>query len=122
MLQVHIGDTAFEYLEAIETEEYYNGASRRTITFTCNSNVIPLDTLNSLLTEENLKHIELENTDIGLTNEYDGYVLKLECGIKSMEIEKETPEVPAKYEDRLIFKIGRRTYIEQALADLGIKA
>ncbi len=126
MLLIHIGNRDIEYLEAIETEEYYNGASRRTITVTCESSAISMDTLNSLLTEENLKSITMSNNEIQnddgsiLTNIYDDYVLKLSCGIQNIMVESDSPNSAAKYEDRLIFKIGRRTYIEEQLHKLGL--
>ena len=54
MLKVKIGEKEFEYLTSLETEEYYNGSSRRTLTVNCPSDAIGLDELNALLTEENL--------------------------------------------------------------------
>ena len=44
--------TNFEYLNALETEEYFNGASRRTLTFECEVGVISVDELNTLLSDE----------------------------------------------------------------------
>ena len=121
MLKITIAGHQFEYLSAVETEEYYNGASRRTMTVTCSPDAIDLDTLNGILVEDDLKKIEMKNEDGQVTNTYDGYVLKLSCGIDRMQIRSETPEKPAQYSDRLVFKLGRRTYIEQALHDLGIE-
>lgn len=133
MLKVKISETEFEYLNALETEEFYNGASRRTLTITCAPDAISLDTLNALLTEENLASITMTNTegipsmeDEGMVtsepimNIYEGYVLKLSCGINKVLTETETPETPAVYSDRLVFKIGRRTYIEEQLHKLGL--
>lgn len=109
----------FEYINAVETEEYYNGASRRTLTFECAVGVIGVDELNTLLSNEaNTATIELSNGDV--TNIYDGYVLKLKCGIEPKLIQSETPEAPAVYEDRLVFKLGKRTYIEEQLKKLGL--
>ena len=108
-----------EYLNALETEEYYNGASRRTITFECAVGTISVDELNTVLSgEANTQSIELSNGDV--TNIYDGYVLKLKCGIENKLITAETPETAAVYEDRLIFKLGKRTYIEEQLKKLGL--
>lgn len=121
MLKIKIAQREFPYLNALEQEEFYNGSSRRTMTVTCAPDAIGLDPLNDILTEDNLKAIQMTNEDEGITNTYDGYVLKLECGIKAVQVERETPETPARYEDRLVFKLGRRTYIEQALHDLGIE-
>lgn len=111
--------TNFEYLNALETEEYFNGASRRTLTFECAVSVIGVDKLNTLLSkEENTATITLTNEDV--TNIYDGYVLKLKCGIENKLIQSETPEAPAVYEDHLVFKLGKRTYIEEQLHKLGL--
>lgn len=128
MLKVKIGQKEFEYLDALETEEFYNGSSRRTLTVTCNPNVIGLDTLNALLTETNLASITMTNTELfvddehkePVTNIYEGYVLKLSCGIVNTLITPETPDTAAIYEDRLVFKVGKRTYIEEQLHKLGL--
>lgn len=114
-----LNEINFEYLNALETEEYFNGASRRTLTFECEVEAIGIDELNKLLSNEaNTQSIELSNEDI--TNIYDGYVLKLKCGIENQLIYAETPEAPAVYEDRLVFKLGKRTYIEEQLKKLGL--
>ena len=126
MLTIQIGNENIQYLDAVETEEFFNGSSRRTITVTCESTAISIDKLNSLLTEENLKSITVTNDKIAnsdgssLTNIYDDYVLKLSCGIQNVLVKNDTPDSAAKYEDRLIFKIGKRTYIEEQLHKLGL--
>lgn len=112
-------DINFEYLNALETEEYFNGASRRTLTFECEVGVISVDELNTLLSNEaNTATITLTNGDV--TNIYDDYVLKLKCGIENKLNSEETPEAQAVYEDRLVFKLGKRTYIEEQLKRLGL--
>ena len=111
--------TNFEYLNALETEEYFNGASRRTLTFECEVGVISVDELNTVLSgEENTKSIELSGEDV--MNIYDGYVLKCKCGVENRLVKEETAESPAVYEDRLVFKLGKRTYIEEQLKKLGL--
>ncbi len=146
----------FEYLIAFETEEYFNGSNRRTLTFECDKNAISVDELNSLLSDElNTENIVLlretstvneneqyeteqeeketaENIVIdeqeqhiienyeSLENVYDGYVLKLKCGVENKLITSETPDEQAVYEDRIIFKLGKRTYIEEQLKRLGL--
>lgn len=162
MLKIKIANTEFEYLAALETEEYYNGSSRRTLTMTCAPDAIGMDELNALLVEENLASIALTNTQAipvyktetivttvndeagdpvdvqteqnvldengqpvidhyeAITNPVEGYVLKLECGIKNTLVQPESPDSAAVYADRLIFKLGRRTYIEEALHKLGL--
>ena len=148
MLKVKIGEKEFEYLTSLETEEYYNGSSRRTLTVNYPSDAIGLDELNALLTEENLAEIVMTNTegisvykDVLAENEegemvptgeqefdhfdpivnyFDGYVLKLSCGITSVITQPETPDTPAVYEEQIVFKVGKRTYIEEQLHKLGL--
>lgn len=129
MLKIKIANTEFEYLNALETEEFFNGSSRRTLTITCAPDATSLDALNALLTEENLASVTLVNTSAGtdeegnaltVTNVYDGYVLKLSCGIRNELVQTETPDRAAVYEDRLVFKLGKRTYIEEQLHKLGL--
>ena len=131
MLKIQFSNTntEVEYLSALETEEFFNGSSRRTLTITCAPDAISLDALNALLTEENLASVTLVNTSAGtdeegnaltVTNVYDGYVLKLSCGIRNELVQTETPDRAAVYEDRLVFKLGKRTYIEEQLHKLGL--
>ena len=69
-----------EYLQAIETEEFYNGSSRRTLTFTLPTDT-SLDSINAVVsTEANVQSLTLSNGEV--TNVYNGYVLKLELGVK----------------------------------------
>ena len=113
--------TAFEYIDAVETEEFYNGSSRRTLTFECAVGAISVDELNTLLSDEaNTQSITLENAEENAVNIYDGYVLKLKCGIENKLVKSETPETPAVYADRLVFKLGRRTFLEELLLKAGI--
>ena len=53
-------------------------------------------------------------------NIYDGYVLKCKCGIENKLVQAETPETAAVYADRIIFKLAKRTYIEEMLHRLGL--
>lgn len=130
-----LNGTNFEYLNALETEEYFNGASRRTLTFECAVGTISVDELNTVLSEEaNTKNITLTGDEVAIFDEqgnptgettravniYDGYVLKLKCGIEPKLVQSETPEAPSVYKDRLVFKLGKRTYIEEQLKKLGL--
>lgn len=63
MLKIKVGTKEFEYLNSLETEEYYNGSSRRTLTVNCSSDAIGLDELNVLLTEDNLAGLVMTNTE-----------------------------------------------------------
>ena len=130
-----LNGTNFEYLNAVEMEEYFNGSNRRMISFECAVGVISVDELNALISKEaNINSITLtgdavvlldaEGNPTGETtqavNIYDGYVLKAKCGIENKLVADETPVAPAVYEDRIVFKLGKRTYIEEQLKRLGL--
>lgn len=105
------------YLQALETEEYYNGSSRRTLTFDIARDAADIEALDILCSaEDNVARLELVNEDMGVTNFYDGYVLKLKVGVEPKLIDPETQT----YEDRVVLKLGKRTYIEQKLHGLGL--
>ena len=104
------------YIEAFETEEYYNGASRRTLTFEIDPSDCDIQTLSDRCTEANLTSIELINEEEGISNIYEGYVLKLQVGIESRLINADTNT----YGDVVVLKLGKRTYIEQRLHELGL--
>ena len=121
--------TEIEYSSALETEEYYNGSSRRTLTFEMArdaANIQDLDTLCGV--ETNVAKLELINDAVEIedgdgnkiittvTNIHEGYVLKLKVGVEPKLIDAETQT----YEDRIILKLGKRTYIEEKLHLLGI--
>ena len=124
------------YLNAIETEEYWGGSSRRTLTFTCAPDAVSVDVLNTILSDAaNTETLELhgsiptvterdgapEEAEIPVTNYYDGYTMKLKVGVEKERTQPESPESAAVYEDRLVFKLGRPTYIERQLARLGLE-
>ena len=130
-----LNGTNFSYLNAVETEEYYNGASRRTLAFEAEVGVIGVDELNGILSDENnTKSITLTGDEVAILDENgnptgetthavnicDGYVLKCRCGIENKLVQAETPETPAVYADRLVFKLAKRTYIEEMLHRLGL--
>ena len=48
-----LNGTNFEYITAVETEEFYNGSGRRTLTFECAADAVGIDFLNSVLSDEN---------------------------------------------------------------------
>lgn len=109
------------YLEAIETEEYWGGSNRRTLTFTCVADAVSVDTLNAILNDAaNTASLSLTNEELGVTNLYEGYTLKLKVGIEPVQTKPDDPDAPATYADRLVFKLGKPTYIEAQLAKLGL--
>lgn len=119
-LKVNFADknkTEIAYLEAFETEEFYNGGSRRTLTFEMARDAANIETLDQLCGEEgNVVRLELVNEDEGITNIYEDYVLKLKVGVEPKLIDTETQT----YEDRIVLKLGKRTYIEDKLHKLDL--
>lgn len=116
-----------EYISAVEMEEYYNGSSRRTLTFGIAPGTVNIQELSDLCTEDNCKVLELTNDDVVLqdkqgavvpgsvTNIYEGYALRLNIGIK-----QEYDAIEEKSYEIVELKLGKRTRIEQALHDMGI--
>lgn len=117
MLTIKFGDgTIVPYTQAIEQEEFYNDASRRTLTFDIDVDAVSVDTLNALCTEENLQSLALTNDEAQITNIYEGYVLKLAVGIEPTLVDLESRE----RQDIIKLKLGKRTFIEQKLHELGV--
>lgn len=108
-----VDKTEVAYLNAVETEEYWNGASRRTLTFDIAREAVGLDALDNLCTEDNCKKLELINEEADITNIYEGYILKLQLGVKRVD-EGEG------YVERIGLKLGKRTFIEEQLHKLGL--
>ena len=127
-MKVSFGNGAeVTYLESLETEESWGGSSRRTLTFTCAPDAVSVDTLNTILSDvDNTRIMALTNTmayehgENTITNYYEGYTIKLSVGIEKVLVQPESPDSAAMYADRLVFKLGRPTFIEQQLAALGI--
>jgi hypothetical protein len=115
-------NTFIDYLYYMESEEHYNGSTRRIIQFNCDPSVISIDELNAILSnEENIKTFTmLYPNEEDIYEVCDGYVLKLKCGIESILVAPETSDHPAVYEDQLVFKLGKRTYIEEQLHKMGL--
>lgn len=104
-----------KYQKALETEKYWRGSSRRTLTFNIARIAANLEEL-ALCTEGNLKTLELINKESEIVNIYGGYVLELKLGVEPVLIDAETQT----YEENNILKLGKRTVIEQKLYELGI--
>ena len=109
------------YLSATETEEYWGGSSRRTLTLICDPAAMSVDALNTLASDEaKTAKITLTDSETGATSVFDDYVLKLKIGVERTLVSAETAEAAAVYADRLVLKLGRRTYIEAQLKRLGL--
>lgn len=104
-----------EYSSAVEMEEFYNGSSRRTLTFEIAPASVNIQELSDLCTEDNCGVLELINEEAELSNIYEGYVLRLNVGVKQSydAIAEQAREI-------VELKLGKRTYIEQKLHELGI--
>ena len=117
MLAIKFADaqkTTFEYRSAIETEEFYNGDYRRVLIVEFSKDQANVETLNDLCSEEsNLARIELTNDEQEITNIYEGYVLKLKIGVEPVFLD----DGAQKYEDRIVLKLGKRSFTEQLIAD-----
>lgn len=104
------------YNKAVETEEHYNGSARRTLTFDIDPSAVNVQTLADINgVEDNTKIIELENTETGITNVYNGYVLLLSCGLMQRYNDEDGTTTQV-----VCLKLGKRTYIEEKLHELGI--
>ena len=124
MLKMTLQDgTSLPYTEAVEAEEYWNGASRRTLTITAQAGAASLDALTAALREENLAQVTLSSDDAAApaVNVYNGYVLVLACGLQSVQTAAETADTQAAYEKRLVLRLGKRTYLEEQLARLNLR-
>lgn len=116
-LKIRFADkTEVAYLNAVETEEYWGGSSRRTLTFEIARAAANLETLDTLCTEANCASLELINEEEAISNIYDGYALKLKVGVEPVLIDAQQQT----YEDRIVLKLGKRTYIEERLHELGL--
>ncbi len=110
-----------EHLDALETEEFWGGSNRRTLTFTCERDAVSVDELSGILSDsKNTASLTLTNEEMGTSNVYEGYTLKLKVGIEQVIQAADSPENPEQRVERLIFKLGKPTYIETQLAKLGL--
>jgi hypothetical protein len=110
-----MGGAEQAYTTALETEEYFGGSNRRTLTFEIPREKANLETLDALCGEENLGKLELINEEEGITNIYDGYTMKLRLGIEQKLLDPETNA----YGEHICLKLGKLTYIESRLKALG---
>ena len=120
MKKIKIAGVEIEYLMIYEREVQYNGAYRRGLTITCPEDAIGLDALNDLLVEQNLDSIVAINEDAAVTDYYDGFVIKMSCGVVKTLVEPENADHPNIYEDRIVFEVGKRTYTEEQLSKIGL--
>ena len=122
-------------IEAVEHEEFCLGSNRHVLTVICEQDAISLDALNAILGDTaNAKTVSIENmvqeekvvngnlvvTEIPVEKPYEGYTMKLKVGVEPALVQPEGPDSAAVYADRLVFKLGRPTFIEQRLAAIGI--
>lgn len=108
--------TEAAYLCAVETEEFWGGASRRTVSFEMEKGALGLESLDALCSEQNCAALQLVNEGESVTGILEGYVLKLKLAVEPVLIDAETQT----YAERVKLKLGKRTYIEQQLHELGL--
>ena len=104
-----------EYLNAVISEEYANGASRSVITFECDPAAAGVDEINAVLSDENNVATITLTDDKGIQSIHDGYILKLKVGLES--VPQYTEDGP-QYSERLVFKLGKLTYSDQKIKQL----
>lgn len=124
-------------IDVVEREELCIGSNRHVLTVMCEPDALSLDTLNTIISdtaktvgllvvdtmiEEKMEDGELVQTPIPVEKDYEGYTMKLFVGIEKVLVQQERPDSAAVYADRLVFKLGRPTFMEQKLAALGINA
>lgn len=107
-----VNGTEVPYLEALETEEFYNGSSRRTLTFEMDAATTNVQELSDLCTENNCAVLELTNTDLEITNIYEDYILKLSCGTKMVFVVEDNSS-----REIVELKLGKRTFMERMVAE-----
>lgn len=109
------------YIEAIETSAFYENANRRMLEFKLEKDAISLSELNEILSnEENLTRLHLVNEEENAENYYDDYQIKMELSVRTIptgEFDESGEEIKA---ERVIFKLGKLTYIEKKLKELGL--
>ena len=121
MKVIFTNGTELEYIEAIETSTFYDNATRRMLEFKIEKDAISLSTLNDILSnEENLVQLHLVNEEENAENYYNDYQIKMELSVKTVptgEFDESGEEVRA---ERVIFKLGKLTYVEKQLRKLGL--
>ena len=102
------------YVEARTSEGYIDGLNRQVLQVHLEKGTINIDELDAILSDETTtEHIELVGDEV--TNNFDDYIIKNKVGIEKVMIDYETPDRPAQYEDRIVFELGRLTYLEKQL-------
>lgn len=103
------------------TQPFYMGAQREGVRCAMSANEISLSELNELLNDENATKEFLVVAEDGFEEIKTGYVIKKEVAVKNELIRSETPEAPAVYADVMYFELCQRAYMENLLANMGIK-
>lgn len=102
--------------DIVFTHEYAEGYNRETMTATLPAGEVPLGQLNTLLSDEdNLSSLRLLADD-GTQNIYNNFVIKLRCGTERRLVDEDEQL----YSEVVVFKLGKLTYIEKKLKELGV--
>ena len=84
------------------------------ITFECDPTT-GVDEINAIVSDENNVATITLTGDDGIQSIHDGYILKLKVGLES--VPQYTEDGP-QYAERLVFKLGKMTYIEQKIKQI----
>ncbi len=100
-----------QHLVAIETEEFYDNAQRRTLTVNFNPQIVSFEELNNAATFENTKSLEFSSDESGEVQKqaFEDYCIKISVKLHT-ENEQEV----------LTLKLGKLTVIEKQLLALGL--
>ena len=118
--------TEWVHEEALETSEFWDGTTRRTLTVRlAPANGVTLDAVNAVLSEPaNTDSVMLSNygDDGALIGQgvYDHYQVKIEVAQRPTVVGADETMGEELKEDRISFKLGRLTPIEIKLAALGL--
>lgn len=96
-------------------KEYIQGASRDVLTFVFAET--SLDVVDKAFTEDKCEELKLIGED-GEESIHSGYVIRTSLEKKKVEVEPETAEYDAEYEERIFVKMAQRTYAETKLIQI----
>lgn len=107
--------TEIKLILVIGGKEYIQGANRDVLTFVFNET--SLDEIDKIFTEKNCEGIKIIGED-GEEFIHSGYVIRVSLEKKKVEIEPETAEYEAEYEERVFVKMAQRIYAESKLIQI----
>lgn len=95
--------------------KHFQNATRDTLNFVFAD--CSVDEMGAIFTEVNCETIKIIGDD-GSEALHSGYVICTDCARRPVEIQKETGDTPAVYENRVFVSMSQRSYIEKQNASL----